>query len=63
MPDPRINFAQLQQVNSRRPQTSYGGISARQKSLQQSLRQMSSKKLPDSGEEMFPEMPIGDYGK
>jgi len=30
-------------VNSKRPQTSYGGLSARQKSLQKSLRQKSSK--------------------
>jgi hypothetical protein len=33
----------MQQVNEKRPQTSYGGITARQKSLQNSLRQMSSK--------------------
>lgn len=33
----------MQLVNEKRPQTSYGGISARQKSLQNSLRQKSSK--------------------
>ncbi len=54
MPDPRINFAQLQEVNSKRPQTSYGGISARQKSLQNSLRQRSSK---------YPEDQIEAYSK
>jgi hypothetical protein len=44
-------------VNSKRPQTSYGGISARQKSLQKSLRQKSSK-LPfnpqNKIEDLFP---------
>lgn len=40
---PPINYEHYQQVNCKRPQTSYGGISARQKSLQNSLRQMSSK--------------------
>lgn len=40
---PPINYEHFQQVNSKRPQTSYGGISARQKSLQNSLRQKSSK--------------------
>jgi hypothetical protein len=33
----------MQLVNEKRPQTSYGGITARQKSLQNSLRQKSSK--------------------
>jgi hypothetical protein len=42
-------------VNAKRPQTSYGGISARQKSLQKSLRQQSSKK--ESRGEMFPFAP------
>ena len=40
---PPINYEHFQQVNSKRPQTSYGGLSARQKSLQNSLRQLSSK--------------------
>jgi hypothetical protein len=50
-------------VNSKRPQTSYGGISARQKSLQKSLRQKSSK-LAYNGEskieELFPSPRGGD---
>jgi len=33
----------LKKVNSQRPQTSYGGLSERQKNLQLSLRQISSK--------------------
>jgi len=33
----------LKKVNSQRPQTSYGGLSERQKSLQLSLRQIGSK--------------------
>jgi len=40
---PPVNFEYLQQVNDKRPQTSYGGLSARQKSLHNSLRQKSSK--------------------
>jgi hypothetical protein len=40
-PDPRINFHHLQMVNMKRPQTSYGGISARQKNLQNSLKRKS----------------------
>jgi hypothetical protein len=42
-------------VNSKRPQTSYGGISARQKSLQKSLRQKSSK-VAYNGENKFEEL-------
>jgi len=40
---PPINYEHYQQVNSKRPQTSYGGISARQKSLQKNLKQKSMK--------------------
>ena len=40
---PPINYEHFQHVNSKRPQTSYGGLSARQKSLQNSIRQISSK--------------------
>jgi len=46
---PPINYEHFQQVNSKRPTTSYGGISARQKSLQNSLRQKSSRQ-DDKGE-------------
>ena len=42
-------------VNSKRPQTSYGGISARQKSLQKALRQKSSK-VAYNGENKFEEL-------
>ena len=41
--DPDINFERIAHVNSARPQTSYGGISDRKRSLQKSLRQQSSK--------------------
>jgi hypothetical protein len=42
-------------VNSKRPQTSYGGLSARQKSLQKSLRQKSSKVSgTEKIDDMFP---------
>ena len=37
-PDPRINFHQLQMVNMKRPQTSYGGLQARQKNLKNCLK-------------------------
>jgi hypothetical protein len=47
-------------VNSKRPQTSYGGISARQRSLQKSLRQKSSKVGHEKQEELFPMPPKGD---
>jgi len=40
---PPVNFEHLQQVNDKRPQTSYGGLSERKKSMQNNLRQMSSK--------------------
>ena len=33
----------MKHFNEKRPQTSHGGFEARQKSLQNSLRQMSSK--------------------
>ena len=46
MPDPRINFKQLQLVNAKRPQTSYGGISARQR---------NRKKKEEKNEPHFPE--------
>ncbi len=67
VPDSRINFGRLQKVNSKRPQTSYGGLLARQKSLQKSLRQQSSNSYGrmNRNEELFP-MPkegemIDDY--
>ena len=43
MPKPNINFEHLACLNSERPQTSYGGISERKKSLQKNKRQQSSK--------------------
>lgn len=41
--DPRINFEKINELNKQRPLTSYGGLMARKKSLQNSLRQQSSK--------------------
>jgi hypothetical protein len=35
---PEINFQHMQMVNSKRPQTSYGGIQARQKNLKDSMK-------------------------
>ena len=43
MPKPNINFEKLASLNSARPQTSYGGISERKRSLQKNMRQQSSK--------------------
>jgi hypothetical protein len=57
---PPINYEHFQQVNSKRPQTSYGGISARQKSLQNSLRQMSSK-IEDKCENEITEFNKGNF--
>lgn len=37
-PDPRINFEQINRVNKSRPQTSYGGINARRKNLQNAFK-------------------------
>ena len=37
-PDPRINFEQINRVNRARPQTSYGGLNARKKSLQSAFQ-------------------------
>ena len=38
VPDPRINFEQINEVNKSRPQTSYGGLNARRKKLQIALK-------------------------
>lgn len=57
VPDPRINFEQLQQINSKRPQTSYGGISARQRN-----RKISAKPQ-EKNEPLFPEGPSPNQGK
>ena len=43
LPQPNLNFEKLAVINSARPQTSYGGISERKRSLQKNLRQQSSK--------------------
>jgi hypothetical protein len=54
-----INIEQFQKVNSQRPLTSYGGISARQKSLKNSLSKKSFKENhyteATKFEELFPE--------
>lgn len=42
-----INIEDINRVNSQRPQTSYGGLSARKKSMQNSLRQKSSKQTTE----------------
>lgn len=57
---PPINYEHFQQVNSKRPQTSYGGISARQKSLQNSLRHISSK-LEEKKENEVSEFNKGNF--
>lgn len=43
LPRPNLNFEKLASINSARPQTSYGGISERKRSLQKNLRQQSSR--------------------
>lgn len=42
-----INIADICRVNAQRPQTSYGGLSERKKSIQNSLRQKSSKQTTE----------------
>ena len=37
-PDPRINFEHINQLNQKRPQTSYGGLNTRRKNLQTALK-------------------------
>ena len=37
-PDPRINFEHINQLNQKRPQTSYGGLNTRRKNLQTALQ-------------------------
>ena len=37
-PDPRINFEEINKVNKSRPQTSYGGLNARRKNLENALK-------------------------
>ena len=37
-PDPRINFEHINKVNKSRPQTSYGGLNARRKNLQNAFK-------------------------
>jgi len=51
-----INYEHFQQVTSKRPQTSYGGIVDRQKSLQKSLQQKSYKSEAEDNNFM------GSYG-
>ena len=42
-PDPRINFEEINKVNKSRPQTSYGGLNARRKNLENALKNKNNR--------------------
>ena len=42
-PDLRINFEEISKVNKSRPQTSYGGLNARRKNLQNALQNKNNR--------------------
>ena len=42
-PDPRINFEEISKVNKSRPQTSYGGLNARRKNLENALKNKNNR--------------------
>ena len=51
--DPRINFEHINRINRSRPQTSYGGLNARKKNLQNALQGKSNKSNKNKTNTMF----------